>query len=194
MPQLSELCHSIAIPYGVLPSACNQTNHFFLPAGTTRLNRKSRVCTFCPSRRQSKQLIPTYRSDISRKAQQWLTLSYNLTSVAFMCTVNRTRLLYAAHVGISFSTCFHMDTKTWPNNTAPIYGSRQLRASALLNNPQALYDYTNRTHNNKCDVIKTDITICVSHVTLTQYITVLKLSRTSSVQSACHVNQFSDIL
>ena len=74
MPQLSEWSHSIAITYGVLLSL------FFVPVGTKRRSIKSRVCNFFSPQRQNKELLPTYRSDISRRAQQCLILSYNLTS------------------------------------------------------------------------------------------------------------------
>jgi len=42
-------------------------------------------------------------------------------------------------------------------------------------------------------LLKSDITILVSHVTVTQYVTVFNMLRTSSVQFTCHVTQFSDI-
>ena len=153
MPQLSELSHSIAIPHGVLPSAGNQTIHFFVPAGTRRLSRKSRVCTFCPSYSHSKQLIHTYRSDIRRRAQQWLTLSYNLTSILFMFTLNRTKLLYAAHVVFRSIKVF-----IWRpiRDQITLHSFMDLGSyvfSFVTQSSSAVPLHTNRTHNTKFVII-----------------------------------------
>ena len=98
MPQLSEWSHSIATPYSVFLSAGNQTIHFFVPAGTRRLSLKSRVCTFYPSPMHSKQLLPTYRSDISRRAQQWPS------QVSYLCVQRIERNYYVLHTWVLCST------------------------------------------------------------------------------------------
>jgi len=47
--------------------------------------------------------------------QQLHTLSYNFTSVLFICRVTGTKLVYAAHLDISFNMCLHMDTYVYVN-------------------------------------------------------------------------------